>query len=133
MKHILTTQKIDVVIHTMAVSDYYVDYVTTPALAAMGLALEEHTNADNNQDNEECLMVILKKSPKIIQEIKQWAPDVTQIGFKPLTNVAYEELDADARKQIKTCQNLVVACNDLQRIDKNRHPAWFIGPNGSVD
>lgn len=133
VKHILTTQKIDVVIHTMAVSDYYVDYVTTPALAAMGLALEEHTNADNNQDNEECLMVILKKSPKIIQEIKQWAPDVTQIGFKPLTNVAYEELDADARKQIKTCQNLVVACNDLQRIDKNRHPAWFIGPNGSVD
>lgn len=133
VKHILTTQKIDVVIHAMAVSDYYVDYVTTPALAAMGLALEEHTNADNNQDNEECLMVILKKSPKIIQEIKQWAPDVTQIGFKPLTNVAYEELDADARKQIKTCQNLVVACNDLQRIDKNRHPAWFIGPNGSVD
>lgn len=133
MKHILTTQKIDVVIHTMAVSDYYVDYVTTPALAAMGLALEEHTNADNNQDNEECLMVILKKSPKIIQEIKQWAPDVTQIGFKPLTNVAYEELDAAARKQIKTCQNLVIACNDLQRIDKNRHPAWYIGPNGLVD
>lgn len=135
MKDILTTQKIDVVIHAMAISDYYVDYVTTPALAAMGLALEEHTNADdnqNNEDNEEYLMVVLKKSPKMVQEIKQWAP-VTQIVFKPLTNVAYEELDAAARKQIKTCQNLVIACNDLQRINKNRHPAWYIGPNGLVD
>lgn len=150
MKDILTTQKIDVVIHAMAVSDYYVDYVTTPALAAMGITLEEYTNTDDILDNilrgayrldnstklssdEESLMVILKKSPKVIQEIKQWAPDVTLIGFKLLTNVTYNDLETAARKQIKTCKSDLVITNDLQYIDKNRHCAWFIGPNGLVD
>lgn len=150
MKDILTTQKIDVVIHAMAVSDYFVDYVTTPAAAAMGIALEGYTNADDIQDSilsgeyrldnsakissdEEALMVILKKSPKVIQEIKQWAPNVTLIGFKLLANVTYDELEAAARKQLKTCQSDLVITNDLQYINANQHAAWFIGTNGLVD
>lgn len=150
MKDILTTQKIDTVIHAMAVSDYFVDYVTTPELAAkdyenaanineLRQKILTGKNRLNNREklssDEESLMVVLKKSPKVIQEIKQHAPNVTLIGFKLFADATYEKLEAAAFKQIETCGSNLVVANNLQYIDndKNLHAAWLIGPHGLID
>lgn len=143
MKEILTTQKINVVIHAMAVSDYFVDYVTTPTLAAKDYAeadngiyermLAGRYRLDNSQklsSDEEALLIMLKKSPKVISEIKTYAPDVRLIGFKLLSGATYEELEAAALKQIKTSGSDLVVANDIRYIDDKQHFAWFANRDG---
>lgn len=139
VRNLLTDNKIDYFIHSMAVSDYTVDYVTT----AESLALNINNNPDknvldlicNNKDNltdskissnQENLIIKLKKTPKIISIIKDISPSTYLVGFKLLDNVSEETLINTAVKlKNKNNCNLVVA-NDLENIRKGNHKAFII-------
>lgn len=139
IKKLLTENKIDYFIHSMAVSDYTVDYVTT----AESLALNIDNNINNNvlelicnhenklndskiSSNEENLIIKLKKTPKIISLIKDISPSTYLVGFKLLDNVSEENLINTAFKlKEKNKCNLVVA-NDLENVRKGNHKAFII-------
>lgn len=138
VKSILTNNKIDYFIHSMAVSDYTVDYVTTAETLA-----EEIESKDNNvldticnfeakltgnkiSSNYDNLIIKLKRTPKIISMIKTISPETYLVGFKLLDKVSEEELIQVAcnLKEKNNC-NLVVA-NDLNNIRCGEHRALVI-------
>ena len=138
IKKLLRKNQIDYFIHSMAVSDYTVDYVTTAENLAISLEnkkeniLENICNFDlgltddkisSNYDN---LIIKLKKTPKIISMIKNVSPSTYLVGFKLLDNVSEEELINTAYKlKEKNNCNLVVA-NDLNNIRNGNHKAFII-------
>lgn len=138
VKKLLMENKIDYFIHSMAVSDYTVDYVTTAETLVdtiennEGKILETICNFDlrltddkisSNYDN---LIIKLKKTPKIISIIKDISPKTYLVGFKLLDNVREEELINTAYKlKEKNDCNLVVA-NDLNNIRNGNHKAFII-------
>ena len=139
IKKLLTENKIDYFIHSMAVSDYTVDYVTTAESLASNIdnninnnVLElicKHENKLNDSkisSNEENLIIKLKKTPKIISLIKNISPSTYLVGFKLLDNVSEENLiDTAFKLKEKNNCNLVVA-NDLENIRKGNHKAFII-------
>ena len=140
---LLTNTKIDYFIHSMAVSDYYVDYVTTSNILANELNIspnleETIINPQNKLDNtskissnEENLIVMLKKAPKVIELIKKLSPETKLIGFKLLENVTKEELLKVAinLKDKNNCDYVVA--NDLKNITKDTHEAFIIDKNNN--
>lgn len=139
VRKLLTSNEIHYFIHSMAVSDYTVDYVTTAESLALSinnnsnknvidLICEHNDNLNDNKisSNQENLIIKLKKTPKIISIIKNISPSTYLVGFKLLDNVSEENLinTAVKLKEKNNC-NLVVA-NDLENIRKGNHKAFII-------
>lgn len=151
---ILEHNKIDILIHLMAISDYYVTDVQTMGDLAKGLEafiknhhdaghtlsadlIESFLNAPNKAyqrrgkkiSSKSDMMISLGQTPKIISEIKALSPDIRLVGFKLLNKVSEEELIRVANDQsIKNNCEFVVA-NDLQYIDSTQHKAIFVKDN----
>ena len=144
VERLLTTEKIDYFIHSMAVSDYTVDFVTT---AKRIVDTIENNNELSLYDNivdgsnaiiankissyEDDLIIKLKRTPKIISLIKDLSPKTFLVGFKLLDGVTKEELlDVATKLKYKNKCDLVVA-NDLSNIRNGNHLAYIIGDNDS--
>ena len=140
VENLLTHDKIDCFIHSMAVSDYMVDYVTTASLLAQSIrensdkdlvkAIKENQNIIQEtkiSSHEDNLMIMLKPTPKIISLIKTISPSTYLVGFKLLDHVSEEELlEVATNLKNKNQCNLVVA-NDLHNIRMGNHKAFIIG------
>ena len=137
---LLTNNKIDYFIHSMAVSDYAVDYVSTSKL------LEEYINNHTSesishlishnqnviQDSkissyEQDLIIRLKKTKKIISIIKKISPNTKLFGFKLLDKVTKEELISRAIDLMDKNKCDLVVANDLDNIRSVHHKAYIIG------
>ena len=122
---ILKNNKIDVVIHSMAISDYTVDWVS----------LMDGTKLDNSKkisSEHDELLVKLKKTPKVINTIKEVSPDTKLFGFKLLSGVKEEDLVAAAKHQIEAAKSDYVICNDLQNINAEQHKAIIVDKEGNI-
>lgn len=139
VRNLLNANNINYFIHSMAVSDYTVDYVTTaenlalniennPGKNVIGLICGNKNNLIDSKisSNQENLIIKLKKTTKIISIIKDISPNTYLVGFKLLDNVSEEKLINTAinLKDKNNC-NLVVA-NDLENIKKGNHKAFII-------
>lgn len=140
---LLTTEKIDYFIHSMAVSDYTTDYVTT--IERIKSSLQSKDNIDEALKNvqtitgskisssEDNLVIVLKPTPKIISIIKTLSPETYLVGFKLLDNVSKEHLIAVATKlRDKNHCDLVVA-NDLEDIRNGNHLAYIIDKQDTIE
>ncbi|MBF0776140.1 phosphopantothenate--cysteine ligase [Streptococcus azizii] len=120
----------DVMIHSMAVSDYSPVYMTGLEQVKMAPNLEsllDETNAEEKiSSNDEYQVLFLKRTPKAISLIKQWNPDILLIGFKLLVNVSQDELFRVARDSLIKNQADYVLANDLTDIGPNRHKAYLL-------
>lgn len=146
VEKVLSENKIDWFIHAMAISDYYVDFVTTvqglvndictddnSSLAAN--ILSGNSRLDNSRklsSNEDNLVVMLKKTPKIIGMIKEKSPDTHLIGFKLLNNVTDDELINVAYNLLLKNNCEYVVANDSAKIDDTKHEALIINANKEV-
>lgn len=149
VKKVLTENKIDYFIHAMAISDYYVDSVTTATRIANKLKvqpaeaerilldvedtiLSKKNSLDNSRklsSNEDNLIVILKKTPKIIGMIKTLSPETHLIGFKLLNNVSTKELIDVAYGLLEKNKCDYVVANDSIKITKESHEAIIVDRN----
>ena len=138
VQSVLKTHRVDWLIHSMAISDYYVDYVSNAKIVAEDLKNEDDfeyalKNPKNKLDNtnklssyEDNLIVVLKQTPKIISLIKKLSPNTKLIGFKLLTDTTEENLiDVGYNLLQKNDCDYVVA-NDLKNISKDTHIAFII-------
>ena len=143
VEYLLTNYKIDCFIHSMAVSDYTTDYVTTIDRIKESIIKSDSvddvfknvsviggTKISSYEDN---LVIVLKPTPKIISLIKDLSPETYLVGFKLLDGVSKEELIKVASKlRDKNRCDLVVA-NDLETIRKNDHTAYIIDREDKVE
>ena len=140
---LLTSEHIDYFIHSMAVSDYMTDYVTT--IERIKESIKEHDGIDEAFKNieviggtkissyEDNLVIVLKPTPKIISIIKNISPYTYLVGFKLLDGVSKEELiEVAKRLRNKNKCDLVVA-NDLATIRNGEHIGYIIDKNNGVE
>jgi phosphopantothenate-cysteine ligase len=145
---LLTNEKrVDAVIHSMAISDYTVDYVFD--LEALAQRLEgmqsegvywqaidylnvlregafRLNNSSKLSSSAEDMTIKLKKTEKIIGKIKEWKKGVTLVGFKLLENVSSEELLNVARAQMKKNDCDYVFANDIAKIRQTGHQGFLL-------
>lgn len=95
-------QYYQVLIHSMAVSDYTPVYMTGLEEVQASSNLEEFLSRQNHQakisSTDEIQVLFLKKTPKIISLVKEWNPAIHLIGFKLLVDVNEDYLVDIAKK-----------------------------------
>ncbi len=159
LTELLSNQKIDAVIHTMAVSDYTLKSLTTAENLAVAIAkdlsesdclqagdLNSLTNtittsilkSDGGMDshgkvssNFDHLILSMKRTPKVISLIKQLQPSTVLVGFKLLDGVPEQELLRVGYELLVKNNCDFVLTNDLQKIHDNNHAGMLIKPNKS--
>lgn len=135
VESLLKNEKIDYFIHTMAVADYMVDYVTT--VDKMKKSFINNSDMEVIKDTkissyENNLVLVLKPTPKIISLIKKESPLTYLVGFKLLDGVSKKELiEVAKRLRDKNKCDLVVA-NDLENIRNKEHKAYIIDKEDKV-
>ena len=121
----------DVLIHSMAVSDYKPVYMVgfEEVLASSDLAefLEKRNSESKISSADDYQVLFLKKNPKIIGKVKEWNPNIRLIGFKLLVGVSKEELLATARASLEKNQAELIVANDLTEISSGQHHAYLLG------
>lgn len=97
-------RKFDVVIMAAAISDY------TPTV--------QHEK--KIKSNEKIIKISLKKSPKIIDQIKKIQKKVMLVGFKAESNVSKKDLIKSAQKKLHDSDADMIIANDIgSRYQKN--------------
>jgi len=159
MKELLTTVSFDYVIHSMAVSDYELDSISNEELLAKNIAEQIALNKDDIKTEEELkemiqqilsqpsssievskkissknekLILVMKKAPKVISQIKKLQPSTRLIGFKLLVDVPESELVSVAQASIKTNRADLILANDLININKDKHEALLVSAKGII-
>lgn len=134
LERILTAEKIDAVIHAMAVSDYMVNEVTTLD-RIRGLETGESQDLSGNKISSDIddLVIHMKRAPKVISSIRKLSPESLLVGFKLLSGVPREELiDVGYHLMEKNSCDFVLA-NDLKEIGQDFHKGYLIHKDKSYD
>jgi phosphopantothenate-cysteine ligase len=158
VRTLLSKADIGAVVHCMAVSDYRVKAVTTSRSIAenirkraneafsggvsdeklCGMITEAVNGAETladggkiNSDTDD-LILLLKKTPKIISLFKKLAPEAVLIGFKLLNNAAYDTLIEAGYSVLERNACDCVLANDLRDIGEGRHIGYLINKNKDV-
>lgn len=122
-----------VCIHSMAVSDYTPVYMTDLSeleRTAQGGQLDQLLTKSNTESKissaSDYQVLFLKKTPKVISQIKAWNPDIQLVGFKLLVDVSKEELFAVARASLTKNQADYILANDLTDIGPGQHTGYLV-------
>ena len=122
-----------VLIHSMAVSDYTSVYMTGLEEVQASSNLEEFLSKQNHQakisSTDEVQVLFLKKTPKIISLVKEWNPAIHLIGFKLLVDVSENHLIDTARNSLINNQADLIIANDQTQISTDKHRAIFVEKN----
>jgi len=122
VKVLLNHEKIDIIIHAMAVSDYRVKSV----LSADNFTEIKVSKTEKISSDMEEFFILMKKTPKIISFFKNLVPNATLVGFKLLNDVSVDEL-IDAGYEILTKNHCdFVLANDLKCANNNSHIGYLI-------
>ena len=126
-------QDYQVLIHSMAVSDYTPVYMTGLEEVQASSNLEEFLSKQNHQakisSSDEVQVLFLKKTPKIISLVKEWNPAIHLIGFKLLVDVSENHLIDTARNSLINNQADLIIANDQTQISTDKHRAIFVEKN----
>jgi len=113
----LSTQNHQVVIHAMAVLDY------VPA----------KSQADKVPSGKHEWTLKLVPTPKLIQMVKRWNPNIYLVGFKLEAGVSQQGLILAARRCAEESGADLVVANDLNTIRRGEHQAIIVNPQGKVE
>lgn len=158
LTYILTNETIDAVVHSMAVSDYTVESMTTagdlgayvadrlwnrPERFADKAAFADYVTAcirENDRlldrrnkvsSNLEHPLLALKQTPKLIGMIKPLQPETILVGFKLLDGVPRKELLDVAHRLLQKNSCDFVLANDLSQIRGEHHIGYLLSPDKS--
>ncbi|MDP4152842.1 MAG: phosphopantothenoylcysteine decarboxylase [Bacillota bacterium] len=157
LKDIMSKYKIDAVVHSMAVSDYAVSAVTSydnifksvneslqsidfkkctkqdiSELIFSGFKSEPNISVSGKISSDiGDLVVIMKKTPKIIGLIKQMQPNTILVGFKLLNNVPVDVLLKTGYSIMEKNKCDLVFANDLKDVNPENHSGYLIKSEGT--
>ena len=122
-----------VLIHSMAVSDYTPVYMTSIDEVQASQDLSKFLTKQNTESKisskEDAQILFLKKNPKIISLVKEWNPKIHLIGFKLLVDVTKEHLIDVARESLNKNRADIIVANDLTQINSDQHLAYLVEKN----
>lgn len=137
VRKLCAEEKIDVVIHSMAVSDYCVRAVVDASVLAhkeldeAGI-LQLLDEADFRRQyhklpsSMEHPVILLKQTPKILPIFRELLPEAVIVGFKLLDKVSHEVLiDTAHRLLVKNHCDYVLA-NDYSTVKAGNHEGFLI-------
>ena len=135
LERLLTEEKIDAVIHAMAVSDYIVNEVTTLDRIRGTESPDNKADLSGNKISSDIddLVIHMKRSPKVINTIKKLSPETTLVGFKLLSGVPHDELIDVGKRLMKKNDCDFVMANDLKEIGADFHRGYLIHRDGTYD
>jgi len=113
LKNLIEKLTPDIVIVAAAVSDYLVSSYSS----------------DKIRSNIE-LNIPLEKAPKIINQIKQWSPNVFLVGFKLLIDASDVELVNAAMKTMRQSHADIVVGNNLASLERGEHEILIVEKTG---
>lgn len=141
----LKTTLFDVVIHSMAVSDYFLAGTASQEQLLAKLAMSENAEKGLQQafnpissvpqklsSQTDTMYFQLKQTPKIIALIKQLQPTTCLVGFKLLVDVTEERLMAVAADIMTKNQCDFVLANDKTKISGDQHIGHLIDRAGAI-
>ena len=141
---------IDVMIHAMAISDYELDSISSIDFMTKNIMKLFSNSIPNEQtiketlsipqfishgkisSNQSNLVITMKQTSKIIQELKLKQENLYLIGFKLLSQTTLESLIEAAQKQIEKAGSDLVIANRLEDINAKQHIAHFITKDGVI-
>ncbi|HEL2057332.1 TPA: phosphopantothenate--cysteine ligase [Streptococcus suis] len=125
-----------VLIHSMAVSDYTPVYMTGLEEAEQAEHLSDLLTRINTEtkisSKDDYQVLFLKKTPKVISLVKDWNPAIQLIGFKLLVDVSKDQLFAVARESLDKNKADYIVANDLSEIGPNYHHAYLVSKDDAV-
>ncbi|MDR0597183.1 MAG: phosphopantothenoylcysteine synthase [Treponema sp.] len=142
VREILGHNRVDAIIHSMAVSDYRARSVTTaariaerarsvPVIEAIDSAPSLGRDAKISSD-EDRLIIVLEPAPKIISLFQTLAPRALLVGFKLLDHASHEALIDAARRILEKNRCAFVLANDARDIHDDVHIAYLIDKAGRI-
>lgn len=156
VRKVIANDTIDIIVHSMAVSDYRVEAVTSLPRLAEGLnskldsipaanpeiteaflhslfhSPEVMLNRDSKLSSDiDELVLTMKKNPKIISIFQTLAPFATLVGFKLLDHVDFDTLIDTAYRILKGNKCSFVLANDLSNITKDQHIGYLLNEDKS--
>ncbi|MGL4588986.1 MAG: phosphopantothenoylcysteine decarboxylase [Mycoplasmatales bacterium] len=147
---LLAKMQFDVIVHAMAISDYYVKNITSLESISQKLTVKEFEEPQTKMveqiktliqtdeslqveqasgkisSTHEQLLLVLEKTPKIIGEFKRLAPKSLLVGFKLLDNVSTSKLHEIGFNLLEKNDCDFVIANDLQKINQTKHQAYLL-------
>jgi phosphopantothenate-cysteine ligase len=146
MKEIIAKDRIDVIIHSMAISDYTTASFTTLEDFLELLAYNESETVDEVAEllEKEDLrkkytklpssidkpLLMLKKTPKVLSKLRGLAPEAAIVGFKLLDHVTHEELMRVAAEQIEKNHTDFCLANDYETVVSPVHVGFLLDKAG---
>ena len=132
---VLNEDKIDAVIHAMAVSDYMVHQVTTldKLMGTEDPAHAQDLTGNKISSDIDDLIIHMKRSPKVISCIKEVSPESILVGFKLLSGVPHEELIEVGYRLLQKNNCDFVMANDLREIGNGFHKGYLIHKDKTYD
>jgi phosphopantothenate-cysteine ligase len=148
VSELLSGAAVHAVVHCMAVSDYRVRTVTTAPRVAQSVLEKPHGTAGEIEasvvsaaaldggrkisSDEESLILLLERAPKIISRFRALAPDAPLVGFKLLDGVTHEALLSAARGVMEKNDCFLVLGNDARDITRDGHVGYLLDRAGGV-
>jgi phosphopantothenate-cysteine ligase len=116
MQSVIIDEKIDAVIHAMAVSDF---------------SFKKDKDIKCKSTDPEAFIEYMRQTivvnPKIITKIKQWRPETLLVGFKFEIGLTNEELIGLAKTSIEKNKCDLVIANDKKKMKEQKsHVAQFV-------
>jgi phosphopantothenate-cysteine ligase len=154
-------KKFDAIVHTMAVSDYYVGAVTNAD--KLSEAVIETTRGSNtgtrviknfgmnvsatkiretifhppedasarNSNDSDNMVVVLHRAPKLISHLRVLAPEAVITAFNLMVNATEGELLSKARKDLDRYHLDFVLSNDMTTVRSNRQEGYLVTKEGT--
>jgi phosphopantothenate-cysteine ligase len=116
LKTTLETESIDVVVLTMAVSDY-----------------EPEPYAGKLSSDAESLVIRCRRTPKVIRSVRDWAPSVYLVGFKLLSGAPADELIRRAEEACRVNRADLTVANDLRTLRQGKHTLHLVRPGAEAE
>ena len=115
----LQNKKWDIVIMAAAASDY------TP----------ENPSKTKLKTHRESMTIRLKKTPKIINQVKRLQKTALLVGFKAETNLTKKALIKSAQKKMQECNADMIVANDIgvkYQKNPNNNEVFIVNPNKTI-
>jgi len=138
IQNLTANHAIDAVIHAMAVSDYtvtaaadtsHVKHCNSLADSIKAADLRSKSNGKISSDVN-AIVLLLKRTPKVIRMLRGFAPNAVLVGFKLLQNVPRGTLIDAAQNLLTTNDCDFVLANDGAQISGDKHVGFLLDRNG---
>ncbi|RUL55543.1 MULTISPECIES: phosphopantothenoylcysteine decarboxylase [Lysinibacillus] len=125
VQSLVQSEKIDYVIMAAAGSDWVIDKVYDQS----GNLMEEK----GKMPSDEPPIIHFKKAPKILGQIKAWAPETTLIGFKLEATDDVEFLIDRAKLRMESSNATYMVANSSNSLYGSEEPHFIVAATGEVE